>query len=99
VKEAVCQDLEKLKILPSEILNDLPLGDWRRVQRAEGVRVIAEVNTNENRSKSKAETRKKRGPLSIGKEKYESYPVLASHHWHLYERYTKIWSYAVAGPA
>jgi N-acyl-D-aspartate/D-glutamate deacylase len=33
-------DLAKLKILPSEILNDLPLGDWRRVQRAEGYRWI-----------------------------------------------------------
>jgi N-acyl-D-aspartate/D-glutamate deacylase len=33
-------DLAKLKILPSEIVNDLPLGDWRRVQRAEGYRWI-----------------------------------------------------------
>lgn len=33
-------DLAKLKILPSEILNDLPLGDWRRVQRADGYRWI-----------------------------------------------------------
>jgi N-acyl-D-aspartate/D-glutamate deacylase len=33
-------NLEKLKILPSEILYDLPLGDWRRVQRAEGYRWI-----------------------------------------------------------
>lgn len=33
-------DLAKLKILPSEIVNDLPLGDWRRVQQAEGYRWI-----------------------------------------------------------
>ena len=33
-------DLEKLNIGPSEILYDLPLGDWRRVQRAEGLSLI-----------------------------------------------------------
>jgi N-acyl-D-amino-acid deacylase len=33
-------DLAKLKILLSEIVNDLPLGDWRRVQRADGYRWI-----------------------------------------------------------
>jgi N-acyl-D-amino-acid deacylase len=33
-------DLERLRLLPSEIVYDLPLGDWRRVQRAEGYRWI-----------------------------------------------------------
>ncbi len=33
-------DLEKLKIGESEIVYDLPLGDWRRVQRAEGYRWV-----------------------------------------------------------
>ncbi len=31
-------DLEKLNILPTEIVEDLPTGEWRRVQRSEGYR-------------------------------------------------------------
>jgi N-acyl-D-aspartate/D-glutamate deacylase len=38
--DIVVYDLEKLKILPAEIAYDLPLGDWRRVQKAEGYRWI-----------------------------------------------------------
>jgi N-acyl-D-aspartate/D-glutamate deacylase len=33
-------DLEKLQSLPDEIVYDLPAGEWRRVQRAEGYRWI-----------------------------------------------------------
>ena len=33
-------DLENLKILPLERAYDLPGGDWRRVQKAEGYRWI-----------------------------------------------------------
>jgi len=32
----VVYDLEKLKVLPVEIVHDLPGDEWRRVQRAEG---------------------------------------------------------------
>ena len=31
-------DLEKLNLLPTEVVHDLPGGDWRRIQRAEGYR-------------------------------------------------------------
>ena len=31
-------DLDKLNILPTEIVEDLPTGEWRRVQRSEGYR-------------------------------------------------------------
>src|SRR5439155_18590457 len=31
-------DLDKLNILPREIVHDVPPNDWRRVQRAEGYR-------------------------------------------------------------
>ena len=33
-------DLEKLRSLPEEINYDLPAGEWRRVQKAEGYRWI-----------------------------------------------------------
>ena len=33
-------DLDKLNALPDEIVHDLPAGEWRRVQRAEGYRYI-----------------------------------------------------------
>jgi len=33
-------DLERLKVMPMEIARDFPGGDWRRVQRAEGYRVV-----------------------------------------------------------
>ena len=36
--DIVVYDLEGLKLLPSEIAHDLPGGDWRRVQQAEGYR-------------------------------------------------------------
>ena len=38
--DLVVYDLEKLKVLPLERAYDLPGGDWRRVQRAEGYRWI-----------------------------------------------------------
>ena len=34
--DAVVYDLEKLKLMPTEIVHDLPGGDWRRIQKAEG---------------------------------------------------------------
>jgi len=36
--DVVIYDMDKLKLLPTEIAHDLPGGDWRRVQRAEGYR-------------------------------------------------------------
>ncbi len=36
--DIVVYDLEKLKLLPAEVAYDLPGGDWRRVQKAEGYR-------------------------------------------------------------
>ena len=36
--DIVVYDLENLKALPSEIAHDLPGGDWRRIQKAEGYR-------------------------------------------------------------
>ncbi len=34
--DIVVYDLEKLRVLPMETLHDLPNGDWRRVQKADG---------------------------------------------------------------
>jgi N-acyl-D-aspartate/D-glutamate deacylase len=34
--DIVCYDLDKLNVLPIEILRDLPGNEWRRVQRATG---------------------------------------------------------------
>ena len=36
--DVVVYDMDKLKLLPTEIAHDLPGGDWRRVQKAEGYR-------------------------------------------------------------
>ena len=36
--DIVVYDLEGLKVLPSEVVHDLPGGDWRRVQYADGYR-------------------------------------------------------------
>ena len=38
--DVVVYDLENLKLLPSEVVHDLPGGDWRRIQRAEGYRWV-----------------------------------------------------------
>jgi N-acyl-D-amino-acid deacylase len=38
--DVVVYDLEKLRSLPEEITYDLPAGEWRRVQKAEGYRWI-----------------------------------------------------------
>ena len=38
--DVVIYDLEKLRSLPAEINYDLPAGEWRRVQKAEGYRWI-----------------------------------------------------------
>ena len=38
--DIVAYDLEGLKLLPTEILHDLPGNEWRRVRRAEGYRWI-----------------------------------------------------------
>jgi N-acyl-D-aspartate/D-glutamate deacylase len=38
--DVVVYDLEGLKLLPTEIAHDLPGGDWRRIQKAEGYRWI-----------------------------------------------------------
>lgn len=36
--DIIVYDMDKLKLLPTEIAHDLPGGDWRRVQKAEGYR-------------------------------------------------------------
>jgi N-acyl-D-amino-acid deacylase len=38
--DIVVYDLEKLKVKPMETVHDLPDGDWRRVQKAEGYRYM-----------------------------------------------------------
>ena len=38
--DIVVYDLDKLEILPSEVAEDLPGGEWRRVQKAKGYRWI-----------------------------------------------------------
>ena len=38
--DVVVYDLDKLEVLPSEIAEDLPGGEWRRVQKAKGYRWI-----------------------------------------------------------
>jgi N-acyl-D-aspartate/D-glutamate deacylase len=38
--DIVVYDLDNLKILPSEVVHDLPAGEWRRVQKAEGYRWV-----------------------------------------------------------
>jgi N-acyl-D-aspartate/D-glutamate deacylase len=38
--DIIVYDLNNLKILPSEIVHDLPAGEWRRVQRSEGYRWV-----------------------------------------------------------
>jgi len=38
--DIVVYDYEKLEISPSEIVHDLPGGEWRRIQRAQGYRYI-----------------------------------------------------------
>jgi N-acyl-D-amino-acid deacylase len=38
--DIVIYDFEGLRVLPDEIVHDLPGGEWRRIQRAEGYRYI-----------------------------------------------------------
>jgi N-acyl-D-aspartate/D-glutamate deacylase len=38
--DIVIYDFDGLKVLPDEIAHDLPGGEWRRIQRAEGYRYI-----------------------------------------------------------
>ncbi len=38
--DIVIYDLEKLKVKPMETVHDLPDGDWRRVQKADGYRYM-----------------------------------------------------------
>ena len=38
--DVVVYDYEGLKVLPAEVAHDLPGGEWRRVQRAEGYRYV-----------------------------------------------------------
>ena len=38
--DIVVYDLAKLKVLPMEVVYDLPAGEWRRVQKAEGYKYI-----------------------------------------------------------
>jgi N-acyl-D-amino-acid deacylase len=38
--DVVVYDYENLKALPAEVVHDLPGGEWRRVQRAEGYRYV-----------------------------------------------------------
>ena len=38
--DVVVYDYEGLKVLPAEVAHDLPGGEWRRIQRAEGYRYV-----------------------------------------------------------
>ena len=38
--DLIVYDLERLEVLPAEIVHDLPGGEWRRVQRAKGYRYV-----------------------------------------------------------
>ncbi len=38
--DIVVYDFDGLRVLPDEIVHDLPGGEWRRIQRAEGYRYI-----------------------------------------------------------
>jgi N-acyl-D-amino-acid deacylase len=38
--DIVVYDLEKLSVKPMETVHDLPDGDWRRVQKADGYRAV-----------------------------------------------------------
>ena len=38
--DIVAYDFERLRVLPAEVTHDLPGGEWRRVQRAEGYRYV-----------------------------------------------------------
>jgi N-acyl-D-amino-acid deacylase len=38
--DLVVYDLDRLKVLPMEVVHDLPAGEWRRVQKAEGYKYI-----------------------------------------------------------
>ena len=38
--DVVVYDLENLKLIPAEVVHDLPGGDWRRIQKAEGYRWV-----------------------------------------------------------
>src|SRR5712691_11203643 len=38
--DIIVYDLDNLKILPPEVAHDLPAGEWRRVQKAEGYRWV-----------------------------------------------------------
>ena len=38
--DVVVYDYERLRVLPAEVVHDLPGGEWRRVQRAEGYRFV-----------------------------------------------------------
>jgi len=38
--DIIVYDYENLNVLPGEIVHDLPGGEWRRIQRAQGYRYI-----------------------------------------------------------
>ena len=39
-KKYIVYDYENLKVLPDEIVHDMPAGEWRRVQRAKGYHYV-----------------------------------------------------------
>ena len=50
--DVVVYDAERLACLPTEVVHDLPGGEWRRIQRAQGYRwvlVNGEVTIAEDR--------------------------------------------------
>ena len=49
--DIVVYDLEKLEILPSEVAEDLPGGEWRRIQKSKGydwILVNGEITFEDN---------------------------------------------------
>ena len=58
--DVVVYDFERLKVLPGEVRHDLPGGEWRRVQRAEGYRYVlvnGEVTIRDDRETGKCSGR------------------------------------------
>ena len=54
--DIVVYDLENLKVKPMETVRDLPDGEWRRVQKADGYRYITSTvkSPSKNRPPTKA---------------------------------------------
>ncbi len=65
--DIIVYDLAKLKILPSEVVHDLPANEWRRVQKSEGYRwyiVNGQVTFEEGKCTGATAGRQLRGGIA-----------------------------------